>query len=348
MHATAYCGETRRETRLAQLLRHCCTAGTQWTTGEEGHTDTMTLGGQVGRYVDGVWNASGKFASADGVFRREPVTFRDELGSAQFPAEPGRYHLYYSLACPWAHRVLVVRALLGLEEVLPASGVEPLMLDEGWRFSERWSDPVMGAQKLGDIYIAADSKFTGRVTVPVLFDTQKRTIVNNESSEIIRFLNRAFGERPYHLYPRHLRAEIDTVNARVYATLNNGVYRTGFARTQEAYEEAITGVFGTLEWLEDRMRGRTWLVGETLTEADIRLFTTLVRFDAVYHYHFKCNRRRLTEFPRLQAHTQRVFDLPGVAETYDLAYTKEHYFGSHRLINPTGVVPSGPDGVFGA
>ena len=314
----------------------------------------------MGLLVDGVWHDKWyDTAESGGRFVRKESQFRHWVtadgapgpsGDGGFKAEPGRYHLYVSLACPWAHRALIVRSLKGLEEMISVSVVHWLMRGEGWTFADGPGvvpDTVNGAERLYEVYVKAQPGYTGRVTVPVLWDRERATIVNNESSEIIRMFNTAFdglGAKPGDYYPEALRPEIDEVNARVYATLNNGVYRSGFATTQEAYEEAVNPLFDTLDWLEETLSdGRPYLLGETLTEADWRLFTTLVRFDPVYVGHFKCNRRRIADYPRLSAYTKRLYEHPGVAETVDFGHIKRHYYESHRHINPTGIVPVGPD-----
>jgi putative glutathione S-transferase len=297
----------------------------------------------MGKLIEGVWHDRWyDTASTGGRFVRGTTTFREPV------CEPvaGRYHLYVSLACPWAHRVLIMRALKGLDDAISVSGVEPLMLENGWEFSERYPDPVGARQFLHEVYTAAQPDYSGRVTVPVLWDTQRHTIANNESSELIRILNTQFASlasSDYDYYPPDLRDEIDAVNARVYDHVNNGVYRAGFATTQGAYDEAVIGMFETLDELEARLAGREWLVGDRITEADIRLFPTLLRFDPVYYVHFKCCRRRLVDYPNLLAHTRRMYALPGVAETFDLDYTRLHYFASHRSINPHGILPIAPD-----
>jgi putative glutathione S-transferase len=296
-------------------------------------------------------------AKTGGAFARPETQFRARVearADAPFPAAAGRYHLYVSLACPWAHRTLVVRALKGLEAAISVTVVDPIMLEGGWRFSDAPGcapDGLFGAQYLHEIYTRSTPDYSGRVTVPVLWDKVTNALVNNESSEILRMLDEAFdafATRPLaSLYPAALRPEIDALNARVYDTVNNGVYKAGFATTQAAYDAAVVPVFDTLAFLEEHLQGREWLVGGQLTEADIRLFTTLVRFDAVYHGHFKCNLRRIVDYPRLQAHTQRVFDLPGVADTVDFDHIQRHYYVSHKHMNPTQIVPRGPASLFG-
>jgi putative glutathione S-transferase len=303
--------------------------------------------------VDGEWkDVWYDTHSTGGAFIRPETQFRDHIEAtpgARFAPEPGRYRLYVSLACPWAHRTLIVRALKGLEDAIPVSVVNPLMLEHGWTFEPGAGvvpDPLFGAKYLYEIYQHARPRYSGRASVPVLWDTREQTIVNNESAEILRMLGGAFGAlatRPLHdLYPPEQRAEIDQVNARVYGTVNNGVYAAGFATRQEPYERAVTALFHTLDWLEDRLETREWLVGDALSEADIRLFTTLLRFDPVYYGHFKCNLRRLVDYPRLWRYARRIYQLPHVADTVSFGHIKEHYFRSHKTINPSGVVPLGP------
>jgi len=313
----------------------------------------------MGFLRDGEWqrDATG-FAGADGAFHRSPTRFRNWVtadgapgpqGRGGFRAESGRYHLYVSLACPWAHRTLIFRRLKGLDAHIGVDVVHPLMLDEGWTFATDFpgatGDSLFGSAHLRDIYLRADPGASGRVTVPVLWDRETGTIVSNESAEIIRMLNAAFDGitgNAEDFWPEALRPEIEAVNARVYRGLNNGVYRAGFATRQAAYEEAAEEVFATLDWLEALLSERRWLLGERLTEADWRLATTLFRFDPVYHGHFKCNRRRIVDYPNLWAYARALYQTPGVAETVDFAHIATHYYGSHRTINPTGVVPIGP------
>ena len=254
---------------------------------------------------------------------------------------------YVSLACPWAHRALIFRMLKGLEAMIDVSVVHWLMADDGWTFEPGEGvvpDPE-GARFLRDVYLRADAHYTGKVTVPVLWDTVEKTIVNNESAEIIRMLNSAFddlGAKPGDYYPERLRGEIDALNAQIYDTVNNGVYRAGFARSQAAYDEAVTALFDTLDWLDGLLSDQTYLCGETITEADWRLFTTLVRFDAAYHGHFKCNIRRLADYPSLTRYMHRLLSVAGVAETVDLGHIKRHYYLSHPWLDPAGIVPAGP------
>jgi putative glutathione S-transferase len=316
----------------------------------------------MGLLVEGVWRDHAPEAGAQGAektsgrFIRRDSQFRNFVtadgspgpsGKGGFAAEPGRYHLYVSLACPWAHRTLIFRVLKGLEGMIGVSIVHWLMAENGWSFAPGPGvvpDTVNGARHLYEVYAKADPAYSGRVTVPVLWDRQAATIVNNESSEIIRMLNSAFdavGAAPGDYYPRELRAEIDEVNARIYDTLNNGVYKSGFATTQGAYEEAVHPLFDTLDWLEERLSRQRYLCGEHVTEADWRLFTTLVRFDCVYHGHFKCNIRRIIDYPNIFAYTRELYQWPKVAATVDFRHIKNHYYQSHRSINATGVVPVG-------
>jgi putative glutathione S-transferase len=312
----------------------------------------------MGMLVEGRWHDVWyETAATDGRFVRKDASFRNWVtadgsagpsGSDGFKAETGRYHLYASLACPWAHRTLILRALKGLEEMVSISVVNWLMLEKGWTFAEGPGvvpDTVNHAAFLHEVYAKADPRYTGRVTVPVLWDKQRHTIVNNESSEIIRMFTRAFdglGAKPGDYYPAALRAEIDAINQRVYDTVNNGVYKAGFATMQQAYEEAVAPLFETLDWLETRLAHRRFLVGNRLTEADIRLFTTLIRFDAVYVGHFRCNIRRIVDYPHLWAYTRDIYQQPGVAGTVNMQHIKGHYHQSHRTINPNGIVPLGP------
>ncbi|WP_375410799.1 glutathione S-transferase family protein [uncultured Methylobacterium sp.] len=315
----------------------------------------------MGLLVDGVWQDKWyDTASTGGRFKRTDAKFRNWVtadgspgpsGEGGFPAEPGRYHLYVSLACPWAHRTLIMRVLKGLTDAVSVSVVDPLMGSDGWVFGTSpgaTPDAVNGASRLYEVYLRADPAFTGRVTVPVLWDRTRVTIVSNESAEIIRMLDGAFGDPGPSLYPEALRPEIDAINARVYDAVNNGVYKTGFATTQEAYEEAFGALFSELDALEARLGRHRYLCGPALMEADIRLFTTLVRFDAVYVGHFKCNRQRIADYPNLSHYLRDIYALPGVAETVNLTHIKRHYYESHPTINPTGIVPIGPDLAFDA
>ncbi len=266
-------------------------------------------------------------------------------GALGFKAEKGRYHLYVSLACPWAHRTLISRQLNELQDYIDVTVVEPIMLGNGWALD----DPLYGFDFLYQLYLKADVNYEGRVTVPVLWDKQTKTIVSNESSEIIRMFDTAFNHLTGNVddyYPKDLKQEIDTVNARVYETINNGVYRAGFATTQEAYETAFSKLFDSLDWVEDMLSKQRYLVGEQLTEADWRLFTTLIRFDAVYFGHFKTNRQRVADYPAMSAYLRELYQVPGVAETVNFDHIKTHYYASHLTINPTGVIPVGPSQNF--
>lgn len=312
----------------------------------------------MGLLVDGIWHDEWyDTASSGGRFVRKDSAYRNWVtsdgapgpsGESGFRAEPGRYHLYVSLACPWAHRTLIMRALKGLEAMIDISVVNWLMLEHGWTFDDAPGvipDPLHKAQYMHQIYTAADPAYTGRVTVPVLWDKQTGRIVNNESSEVMRMLGSAFdgiGAAPGDYYPQAQRAEIDVLNAHIYDTVNNGVYKAGFATTQEAYDEAIGPLFATLDELEQRLEGRRFLLGDQMTETDIRLFTTLIRFDPVYVGHFKCNVRRIVDYPNLWRFTRDIYHLPGIAGTVNMQHIKGHYYQSHKTINPTGVVPAGP------
>ena len=293
--------------------------------------------------------------SSGGRFERQESQFRNWInadGSTGFRAEPGRYHLYVSYACPWASRALIVRALKRLDAAVDVSVVHWHMGDEGWEFLPGpgcTGDRLYGLSRLYELYLKADSDFTGRVTVPALWDTAQQTIVNNESAEIIRMFNSEFDEwadTSVDLYPAGLREEIDTLNATIYDTVNNGVYKAGFATTQMAYEEAYDALFDTLDQLEARLSRQRYLCGDVLTEADWRLFTTLIRFDLVYHGHFKCNKRRIEDYPALWHYTRMLYNHEGIAATVDFHHIKHHYYGSHKTINPTGIVPKGPDITF--
>ena len=308
----------------------------------------------MGRLIDGVWSDEWyDTKSTGGKFERKDSAFRDFVradGSTRFAAEPGRYHLYISLACPWAHRTLIFRKLKGLEDAISLSIVDPYMGENGWEFGsspDTIADSVNGAKKLHEIYTKADPNYTGRVTVPVMWDRKLETIVSNESAEIIRMFNAEFdsiAERPdFDYYPETLRTEIDAMNAFVYPSINNGVYRCGFATTQAAYEEAFADLFSALDRLEELLGRQRYLVGDQITEADWRLFTTLVRFDAVYVGHFKCNLRRIADMPNLHGYLREHYQVPGVAETVNLSHIKRHYYESHGTINPTGIVPAGPE-----
>ena len=304
----------------------------------------------MGVLFEGEWRADGIPTDEAGRFQRAESSFRSRISpDGPHPAEPGRYHLYVSYACPWAHRTLIFRKLKGLEDAISVSVVHPFMGDDGWTFETGDGvvpDGVNGARFLREVYLAADAAYTGRVTVPVLWDKEAGTIVNNESSEIIRMLNSAFdgaGAQEGDFYPEDLRSEIDAVNERVYHTVNNGVYKAGFAQSQEAYSEAVEALFDTLDWLETTLSEQRYVAADQVTEADWRLFPTLLRFDPVYVVHFKCNRKRLADYPNLWAYTRELYQVPGVAETVNLDHIKQHYFTSHTSINPQGLVPVGPD-----
>lgn len=313
----------------------------------------------MGMLVDGVWkDVWYDTSSTKGHFQRKASSFRNWVtadgeagpsGSGGFKAEAGRYHLYVSLACPWAHRTLIFRKLKKLEDLITVSIVDPLMLENGWEFRDRDGgtvDHLFGSRTLWEIYVKADPNYTGRVTVPVLWDKTTGTIVSNESAEIIRMFNSAFNALTGNhddYYPEDLQEDIDTINTRIYDTVNNGVYKAGFATTQEAYEAGVMPLFETLDWLDERLSTQRYLFGERLTEADWRLFTTLVRFDPVYVGHFKCNIRRIADYKSLTAYLRDLYQTEGVAETVNLKHIKHHYYRSHKTINPTGVVPMGPD-----
>jgi putative glutathione S-transferase len=313
----------------------------------------------MGELIDGIWHdewqdtksTRGRFVRKDSAYRNWVTADGSPgpTGKGGFAAEQGRYHLYVSFACPWAHRTLIIRALKGLEDMIDISVVNWLMLDRGWTFDAAPGvipDPIIGAQCLHEIYTATDPHYTGRVTVPILWDKQTGQIVNNESSEILRMLGTAFdhlGATPGDFCPAPLLPEIDALNKRVYDAVNNGVYRAGFAPTQEAYEEALGPLFDTLDWLEERLGSRRFLSGAQMTEADIRLFTTLIRFDPVYFGHFKCNLRRIVDYPHLWRYTRDIYHLPGVAGTVNMQHIKSHYYQSHPTINPSGIVPLGPE-----
>ncbi|MGB1153504.1 MAG: glutathione S-transferase family protein [Paracoccaceae bacterium] len=309
---------------------------------------------QEGKWVDQWYDTK----STNGRFVRKAPQFRNWVtadgaagpsGKGGFKAEPGRYHLYVSLACPWAHRTLIVRALKGLEKMISVSVVHWYMAENGWTFDVGDGvvpDTVNGAQFLHQVYTKAKPDYSGRVTVPVLWDKHTKTIVSNESPEIIRMFNAAFdevGAVQGDYYPEHLRSEIDALNDRIYTTVNNGVYRCGFATTQAAYEEAITPLFDTLDWLEDILSRKRYLTGGQITEADWRLFTTLIRFDPVYVGHFKCNIRRIADYPNLSNYLRDLYQQPGIARTVNMEHIKRHYYESHTSINPSRVVPKGPD-----
>ena len=311
----------------------------------------------MGLLVEGRWQDQWYQSSKDGAFQREQAQRRNWLtadgkpgptGVGGFAAEAGRYHLYVSLACPWAHRTLILRKLKGLESLIDVSVVSWLMLENGWTFDKNLGstgDKLDHFNFMHQRYTADTADYTGRVTVPVLWDKQTNRIVNNESAEIIRMFNSAFDEltgNDLDFYPAPLRAEIDALNERIYPAVNNGVYRAGFATSQQAYEEAFDELFGELDQLEQLLGANRYLTGEYLTEADVRLFTTLIRFDAVYFGHFKCNLRRIADYPNLSNWLREIYQWPGIAETVDFTHIKNHYYGSHKTINPTGIVPKGP------
>lgn len=313
----------------------------------------------MGLLVDGVWHDQWYDTKAnDGRFVRSASQFRNWItadgsagpsGKGGFKAEAGRYHLYVSLACPWAHRTLIFRALKKLQSVISVSVVDYLMAEEGWTFynqPDATPDHLYGSKRLYEIYTRADPLYSGRVTVPVLWDKQQQTIVSNESAEIIRMLNTAFnefGDAELDFYPQDLRSEIDALNDFIYPNINNGVYRAGFATTQPAYEDAYNNVFDALDKVETILSSQPYLTGERLTEADWRLFTTLIRFDPVYVGHFKCNKARIADYPNILNYVRSLYQMPDVAETVNFTHIKNHYYMSHKTINPTGIVPLGPE-----
>ena len=312
----------------------------------------------MGLLVDGQWQDKWYDTEASGGrFVREDAGFRNWVtadgsagptGVGGFKAEANRYHLYVSLACPWAHRTTIYRKLKGLEDMISLSVVHPFMGDKGWTFAEGAgviADPIVNASYLYEVYVAAKPNYTGRVTVPILWDKKTNTIVSNESSEIIRMLNSAFdevGATDVNFLPKALLAEIDTINEFVYSAVNNGVYKAGFATTEAAYKEAVVMLFDALDTLEVRLANQRYLLGDTITEADWRLFTTLVRFDAVYVGHFKCNIRRIVDYPNLWGYLRDLYQVPGIAETVSIEHIKAHYYTSHANINPTRIIPVGP------
>jgi glutathionyl-hydroquinone reductase len=310
----------------------------------------------MGFLVDGAWQDV-DMRTQDGHFVRRPTAFHNYVtadgspgptGKGGFAAERGRYHLYVSLACPWAHRTLIFRKLKKLEDVISVSVTVPLFGKKGWEFGTEPGatlDTVNGKSTMADIYVLSDPHYSGRASVPVLWDKKLGVVVNNESSEIIRMLNSAFDaltDDRTDYYPADVREEIDRINDLVYSTVNNGVYRAGFATTQSAYEEAARTLFATLDQIEVRLSRQRYLVGRRITEADWRLFTTLVRFDAVYYSHFKCNLRRIVDYPNLSNYLRELYQVPQAAETVNFEHIKRHYYGSHRNVNPTGIVPIGP------
>jgi putative glutathione S-transferase len=314
--------------------------------------------------VDGEWTVDAyDSTNEDGEFDRSVTSFREWVGGegvrdgddpdpdAEFPVEADRYHLYICRACPWAHRAAMTRALKGLEDVISLSLVAPVRIDDGWEFSEEYPDPLYDEPYLRDIYTRADPDYTGRVTVPVLWDRENETIVNNESREIMRMLNVAFdsvGERDVDLWPEGSRDEVERLIDDIYDPINNGVYRAGFAKTQEAYETAVNELFDALDHYESVLETQRYLAGDVLTEADIAMFATLVRFDHVYHTHFKCNRRAIHEYPNLWNYTKELYQLPGVAETVNVQHIVDHYYRSHGDVNPSRIVATGPDIDFAA
>jgi glutathionyl-hydroquinone reductase len=304
-----------------------------------------------GMFVNGEWMTERQWKNTDGRFVRSQTTFRDWIsadGSSGFPAEPNRYHLYIAWACPWAHRTAIIRKLKGLEGVIGLSAAGSFMGEDGWAFHDEPGaipDTVNDAYYLREVYAKADPDYTGRVTTPVLWDKQKGTIVNNESREIVRMLDTEFGAfatTDAHFFPEALRDEIDATIDAIYEPVNNGVYRSGFATTQEAHEEAVTELFDALDHWEEVLSSRRYLCGDRITEADWCLFPTLVRFDSVYHGHFKCNLRRIVDYPNLWGYLKDLYQRPGVAETVNMGHIKRHYYRSHESINPTRIVPKGP------
>ncbi|MGB0661117.1 MAG: glutathione S-transferase family protein [Mangrovicoccus sp.] len=313
----------------------------------------------MGRLIDGVWeDVWYNTEENQGRFQRSEAQMRNWVtadgsagpsGDAGFKAEPGRYHLYVAYACPWAHRTLIFRALKGLEDLISVSFVHWYMAEKGWTFHDDGEgivkDDLFGLDYLHQLYTKDEPSYSGRVTVPVLWDKQQNTIVSNESSEIIRMFNSAFdgvGAAQGDYYPEALRAEIDELNTRIYDRVNNGVYKAGFATSQEAYDEAVNPLFDSLDWLEERLSTRRYLMGDQVTEADWRLFTTLMRFDPVYHGHFKCDRKRLVDYPNLWAYTRELYQWPGVAGTVNFNHTRRHYYQSHDTINPHRILTTGP------
>ncbi len=306
----------------------------------------------MGKMIDGQWRTESWIRDNEGRFEREPTTFREQVSAgrdAKFPVAADRYHLYVSYACPWAHRTLILRALMGLQDAIGVSVVHPYMLENGWSFDTDFDgatgDSILGKEFLREIYAEADSNYSGRVTVPVLWDKKSGTIVNNESREIIRMFSTAFRDlatESFDLWPEGYRDEVDEIIDAIYEPVNNGVYRSGFATTQEAYEEALTELFEALNKWDEHLGKNRYLCGDVFTEADVCMFTTLLRFDPVYYGHFKCNIRHVYEFENLWNYTLEIYQMPGIAETCHLDHIKEHYYYSHDSINPTRVVPKGP------
>lgn len=309
------------------------------------------------QFVDGDWVPAYEATDDEGEFDRQETSFRDRIeeGDSEFSPESGRYHLYVSYACPWAHRTLVTRALKGLEDAISVDVVDPYRDEDGWQFTPEKDgctpDTANGFEYLRETYVAADPNYTGRVTVPVLWDTKRETIVNNESEEIMRMLDTAldrFSTRDVDLYPENYQDEIDRIIEEIYHPINNGVYRAGFAESQEAYEQAVGELFDALDHWNDVLSEQRYLAGSVLTEADIAMFTTLIRFDDVYHTHFKCNRRKISEYPSLWNYLKELYQLPGVAETVNLDHIREHYYTTQTDINPKRIVAVGPDHAFDA
>lgn len=314
---------------------------------------------RMGILIDGKWHAGeidtkktgGRFIKKDSQFRNWITKdgSAGPTGSSGFKAQAGRYHLYVSLACPWANRTLIVRTLKGLEELVSISIVSPYLLDNGWSFDsfkKVTADPVIGAKYLYPLYTHVDPHYSGSVTVPVLYDLVEDKIINNESSEIIRIFNTAFddlGAKPGNYYPEELQKEIDEMNDLIYPNVNLGVYKAGFATSQTVYEREVKRIFTVLDQLEEHLADHDYLVGDRLTEADIHLFTTLIRFDSVYYGHFKCNIKQIVNYPNLWRYTRKIYHLPAIKETIDFEHIKHHYYGSHKKINPNGIIPLGPD-----
>jgi len=310
------------------------------------------------QFVDGEWVSEHEATDEDGEFQRQSTSFRNRVEDdpgAEFPVEAGRYHLYVSYACPWAHRTLVTRALKGLDDAISVDVVDPFRGEDGWQFTPEkpgcTRDTVNGFDYLREAYVAADPDYTGRVTVPVLWDTERGTIVNNESAEIMRQLDVEFdrlGTRDVDLYPEGYRETVDELIDAIYEPVNNGVYRAGFAESQAAYDEAVSELFDALDRYDELLADRRYLAGDRLTEADVAMFTTLVRFDEVYHSHFMCNRRLVSEYDDLWPYLRELCQLPGVAETVEMDHIKEHYYTTHPDVSPKRIVPVGPDPDFGA
>ena len=354
----AYAWAKRDAFRCANL-RIYVRVGRSMREGAQNLYKIKQKGRHMGQLVDGTWHDTWyDTKSTGGEFKRSTAKFRNWItadgqagptGDAGFKAEPNRYHLYVSYACPWAHRTLLFRKLKGLEDLISVSVVHPDMLSDGWTFATDFpgatGDDLYGVPFARDIYLRADPKVSGRVTVPILWDKQRETVVSNESSEIIRMFNSAFNDvtgNTLDFWPEHLRADIEPINDRIYNTLNNGVYKSGFATTQMAYDEAVSTLFDTLDWLENRLGSSRYLMGDTVTEADWRLFPTLVRFDLVYHLHFKCNRSRIIDFPNLWAYTRDLYQWPGVADTVNFDHIVRHYHYSHNSVNPHRIIPINP------